>query len=127
MSRVLVIDDCPDTVRSLSLLLQHWGHDAQHALDGDSALREAASFHPEAVVLDLGLPRVSGHEVARQLLEASRPGRPLLVALTGFADEHHRQRAREVGFDFYLVKPAAPDVLREALEAARGDHLPAND
>lgn len=118
MSRVLVVDDCPDTALSLSRVLRVWGHDARHALDGDSALEQASYFRPEAVVLDLGLPRNGGDVVARRLLEASRPARPVLVALTGYSDSCHRRRAWEAGFDFYLVKPAVLPLLRAALETA---------
>jgi DNA-binding response OmpR family regulator len=117
MCRVLVVDDCRDTAVSLSLLLGHWGHDVRHALDGDSALAEADRFHPHAVVLDLAMPEMGGDEVARRLRERSRPCRPVLVALTGFTDARHRALAGAAGFDYYLIKPAAPESLRAAIGA----------
>jgi CheY-like chemotaxis protein len=117
MSRVLVVDDCPDNAQSLSRLLRRWGHDAVCASDADSALLAAVAHRPEAALLDLGLPGAGGDVVARRLLALPGP-RPLLLALTGYADEHHRGLAREAGFDAYLVKPVAPDLLRRVLEAA---------
>jgi CheY-like chemotaxis protein len=93
--RVLVVDDNVDSAQSMSLLL---------ALEG---------FQPEVVLLDLGLPRFSGFEVARRLRAAPSGASVLLVAVSGYGRERDRQAAREAGFDLHLTKPADPDeVLR---------------
>jgi PAS domain S-box-containing protein len=100
--RVLLVDDNTDAVECLAILLQTQGHEVRTAADGPAALREAAAFRPEVVILDLGLPGMDGLEVARQLRQA---GPVRLVALTGYAHEDDVRRAREAGFDAHLVKP----------------------
>jgi CheY-like chemotaxis protein len=67
MLRVLVVDDCPDTVTSLQLLLRSWGHEARVATDGLTALDLADAFRPDVVVLDIALPGMDGYEVAKRL------------------------------------------------------------
>src|SRR3954454_1059540 len=75
--RVLVVDDYPDTRQSLRLLLRSWGHTVREAPNGTQALREAETFQPEVVVLDIAMPGLSGYEVARQLQDTASPPRPL--------------------------------------------------
>ena len=84
------------------------------APDGPKGLALAAEFHPEVVLLDIGLPGVDGYEVARRLRESPNPPR-LLVALTGYGNEEDRRRTREAGFDLHLTKPVAPQELRRIL------------
>lgn len=117
--RVLVVEDCPDTRDSLGMLLTCWGHQVDLAADGVTALATAALNPPDVVLLDIGLPGMSGWEVA-QHLRAAFTGRPVvLVALTGYGQEHDRQHARDVGCDLHLLKPVEPRVLEEFLEQAR--------
>ncbi len=113
--RVLVVDDNADTAESLALLLRVLGHEVRTAHDGPSALKVARREHPDVVLLDLGLPRLDGFEVARRLRweYADRP--LLLVALTGHGQEEDRRRCREAGFDHHLVKPAEPETLKHLL------------
>ena len=112
--RVLVVDDNADSAACLALLLGFQGYQVQIAPDGTQALALAGSFHPEVILLDLGLPDMDGHEVARRLRE--QEARPvLLIALTGYSSEQDRHEAKEAGFDHYLVKPADPEVLQELL------------
>jgi two-component system CheB/CheR fusion protein len=103
--RILVVDDSVDGAESLALLLRLAGHDVRSSYDGPGALEAAASFRPEVVFLDIGLPGMNGYDTARQL--RSRPGmeKSLLVALTGYGREDDRRRAWEAGFDHHLVKP----------------------
>jgi CheY-like chemotaxis protein/anti-sigma regulatory factor (Ser/Thr protein kinase) len=102
--RILVADDNRDSADSLVALLQLAGHEAHAAYDGASAVDAAAQLVPDIVLLDLGMPRVSGHEAARRIREGpARAAR--LVALTGWGDERTRQRTREEGFDAHLTKP----------------------
>jgi CheY-like chemotaxis protein len=101
--RVLVVDDDPDTVTSLGMLLRHWGHEVITAGDGPSALEAARRSCPDVVLLDIRLPGMDGYEVARQLRRQGFGQR--LIALTGFGREVDRQRAWAAGFDYHLVKP----------------------
>ena len=85
------------------------GHITQVANDGPEALRVAAVFRPEIVLLDIGLPGMDGYEVARRLREVQPPLR--LIALTGYNEEADFDRTADAGFDAYLVKPVALDKL----------------
>lgn len=109
--RVLVVDDNVDAARSLQLLLSHLGHQVDVAFDGPSALHAARKAAPDIVLLDLTMPGMSGHDVARQLRQflgnAVR-----LVALTGFGSEDDRRLAMEAGFDQHIVKPIDIAVLK---------------
>lgn len=113
--KVLVVDDNVDSAQSMSLLLGLEGYAVECAYDGEEALARAESFMPEVVLLDLGLPRISGYEVATRLrANAQSTGQPLLlVAVSGYGRDQDRKAAREAGFDLHLTKPADPDeVLR---------------
>ncbi len=85
------------------------------AHDGPAALEAASAFRPEVVLLDIGLPRMSGHEVAARLLRQPHAGRRLLVAMTGYGQDEDRRRSHEAGFDHHLVKPVDPQTLRDLL------------
>lgn len=114
--RVLVVDDNHDAADSLAMLLRLAGHDVRTAYNGSAALELSASFGPEAVVLDIGLPGMNGYELARRFRTYAAP--PLLIALTGYGQEEHRQRAEEAGFDHHLVKPPDLERLQRILRAA---------
>jgi DNA-binding response OmpR family regulator len=114
--RVLVAEDNADAAASLALLLRQDGHEVRVAGTGPAALAAARAEPTDAVLLDLGLPGLSGLEVARELRGGRRRGVPLLVAVTGHGREEDRQMAREAGIDVFLVKPVAPGELRELLE-----------
>lgn len=110
--RVLVVDDNRDAADSLSLLLSMSGHEVRTTYDGPSALDSARKVPPEVVFLDIGLPGMDGHEVARELRQMlGREGGPVLVALTGYGQEEDRRRSSEAGFDHHFVKPVDIDVL----------------
>jgi CheY-like chemotaxis protein len=113
--RVLIVDDNVDAAEMLALWLRTEGHEVCTAHDGARALQEAQAFGPEVVFLDIGLPRMDGYEVARQLRQLAGPKRPLLVALTGYGQDEDRRRAEEAGFNAHLVKPADPAALQELL------------
>jgi two-component system CheB/CheR fusion protein len=127
--RVLVVDDSPDFCYSTSLLLRLWGHDVTVASDGAAALELASSYRPDVVLLDLGLPYMDGYEVARRLRSMDVPP-PFLVSLSGYGNEEYTRRARDVGCDVCLVKPADPDALQQLLasrqQAARKVHQTCN-
>jgi CheY-like chemotaxis protein len=90
-------------------------HEVRTAFDGASGLRLAEEFRPEAVLLDLGMPRMNGYEAARRLRELPATCSALLVAVTGLGQEEDRSRAVEAGFDHYLTKPADPHAVQELL------------
>src|SRR5262245_26277347 len=103
--RVLVVDDNRDAADSLGLLLRLWGYDCRVADDGAAGLEMARAYRPDCLVLDLGMPRLDGYGLAEQLRHEPGLERTKLVALTAYSDEDRVRRAREVGFDFHLVKP----------------------
>jgi PAS domain S-box-containing protein len=115
--RVLVVDDNRDSAESMEHLLRMWGHDVRTAFDGPTALFTAADFIPDVVLLDLGLPRMDGYEVAQRLRGETGLRDVVLVAMTGYGQEEDRRRTQGAGFAHHLVKPADPGLLREVIAA----------
>jgi len=115
--RVLVVEDNPDTRESLRSLLRGWGHEVEVAGDGAQGLAKALGWRPEVAVLDIGLPRLDGYEVARRVRPAVG-GEVRLIALTGRGAAEARQRAFAAGFDHHLTKPADPEELRQLVATA---------
>jgi CheY-like chemotaxis protein len=113
--RILVVDDNRDSAESLARLLQMFNHEAQTAYDGPSALQAVDSFHPDVIVLDIGMPGMDGYEVARRLRLQPRPARLLIIALTGYGTDADRQRCYEAGIDHHLTKPARLEALQALL------------
>jgi signal transduction histidine kinase/CheY-like chemotaxis protein len=113
--RILLVDDNVDAAESLRLILELEGHEVRVAHDGATALRAAADFPPEIVLLDIGLPRMDGCEVARRLRERPEMAKALLIAVTGYGQDEDRRRCREAGFNAHLVKPVDLDALRASL------------
>ncbi|MFC5479349.1 MASE4 domain-containing protein [Massilia suwonensis] len=103
--RVLVVDDNRDAATSMVALLQAAGHQVREAHDGKEGLRLAFEFEPEVVLLDLGMPGMSGFDVARELRERTAQAAPRIIAVTGWGQESDRRLTREAGFDFHLTKP----------------------
>ena len=120
LRRVLVVDDNRDSAESLALLLKVTGHDVRTAHNGPSALERARVFQPEVVLLDIGLPGMSGYEVANRLREEPGLAEVVLVALTGYGQEEDRRRSEAAGFLAHLVKPLDLSTLNNLL--ARPDH-----
>ncbi|HZT81667.1 MAG TPA: ATP-binding protein [Gemmataceae bacterium] len=118
--RVLVVEDNRDAADSLAVLLRLAGHEVRVAYDGPSALAEAPRFRPDVILLDIGLPRLDGCEVARQLRRQTGLQDVLLVALTGFGQEQDRRRSREAGFDAHFVKPVDFAALQAVLARPPG-------
>lgn len=117
--RVLVVDDNIDAAQSLATILQFEGCDTQIAHDGEAALDLARSFLPDAVVLDIGLPQISGYEICRRMRQQPWGRDMVIIALTGWGQDEHRRRSHEAGFDHHLVKPVDPTLLSELLLAMR--------
>jgi PAS domain S-box-containing protein len=103
--RVLVVDDNVDTVESLSILLEMAGHEVRSAHSGPDAIEAADDFSPHAVLLDIGLPGLSGYEVARRLRDNPRLAGAALFAVSGYGQDEDRHRSKEAGFDRHLLKP----------------------
>jgi CheY-like chemotaxis protein len=113
--RVLIADDNLDAAESLQLWLQLSGHDVQIAKNGPEALNIAAEFRPEVALLDLGMPGLSGFEVARRIREAPWGGGIVLVALTGWGQDEDRRKSADAGFDHHVTKPIAPDAIESLI------------
>ncbi|HEY0481158.1 MAG TPA: response regulator [Kofleriaceae bacterium] len=116
--RVLVVDDYPDSAETTCTLLAMLGHECRFAVCGKDALIEAATFEPDIAILDIGLPDLSGFELAAAL-RAQLAGKPLyLAAVTGWGQPEDRARAFAAGFDEHFLKPADRRTLTAILEHA---------
>jgi PAS domain S-box-containing protein len=113
--RVLVVDDNEDSAASLGTLLRSLGMDVQTSHDGTTALKMIDEYHPDLVLLDIGMPGMDGFEVARRIRARPDNQRLKLVALTGWGQDTDRARTQEAGFDHHLVKPAQATVLQSLL------------
>ncbi len=103
--RILIVDDNADAANSLSELLKMDGHETLPAFSAEEALSFADVFNPEIVLLDIGLPRMDGYEVAKRLRLSPLHSRTTLIALTGYGQQEDLDRAQAAGFDAHLVKP----------------------
>ena len=103
--RVLVVDDNVDMAEGMALLLKDAGHDARTIHEGPTALQAALDYRPHVVLLDIGLPGLSGYEVARRMRNQQDLQSAVLIAVTGYGQEADRQTSLEAGFDYHLVKP----------------------
>jgi CheY-like chemotaxis protein len=113
--RILVVDDNRDTADALAWLLQSIGHEARTAYDGPSALLAVERHSPEVVIQDLGMPDMSGYEIARRMRQLSGARHALLVAVTGGRRADALCIAKEAGFDRLLLKPVGLEALEEVL------------
>jgi CheY-like chemotaxis protein/two-component sensor histidine kinase len=109
--RILIVDDNIDAAESLSLLLSVAGHETEVCHDGESALHAAERLRPDMILLDIGLPGLSGLDVCRQVRTKSWGQETMVIALTGWGQELNRRQSEEAGFDHHLVKPVDYDVL----------------
>jgi PAS domain S-box-containing protein len=121
LRRVLVVDDNHDAADSLGMLLQFLGAETMTVHDGRSCLDAVQTFRPAVVLLDVGMPGMSGLEVARRLREDPGLRETTLVALTGWGQRDDRRRTREAGFDYHLVKPADLATLQSILALRDGE------
>jgi signal transduction histidine kinase len=113
--RILAVDDNRDAADSLALMLQMMGHETHTAYDGLEAVQAAATFRPELVLLDIGLPNMNGYDVARQIRQQPWGNGLALIALTGWGQEEDKRRAFEAGFDHHLTKPVEAAALERLL------------
>lgn len=122
--RVLVVDDNRDAAETLAMLLQTTGHDVHVTYDGASALELASDVQPDVVLLDIGLPRMDGYEVARRLRRLPGLDKMILIALTGYGQEEDRRRSRVAGFDSHLVKPVDLNTLQALVSCSEPTAVP---
>jgi two-component system CheB/CheR fusion protein len=113
--RVLIAEDNEDSAISLGMLLRLYGFDVELAADGPSALRAMQANPPDVVLLDIGLPKMNGWQVAKYIREQCTYKRPLIIAVTGYGSPADQLRSQEAGIDFHLVKPVDPEELRHIL------------
>ena len=114
-SRILIVEENRDAAHTLGMVCEQMGHQCSYAYDGIAAVEMARRVHPNVVLLDIGLPRLDGFEVAHQLRADPSLRGVLIIAVTGSAREEDRTRALEIGIDYYLVKPADPRFLESLL------------
>ena len=114
--RFLVVDDNIDSAESLSLLLQLMGNNVSSAFDGEQALEMANELKPDVVLLDIGLPKLDGYEVARRIRLEPWGHNAILIAITGWGQAEDKALSRQAGFDHHLVKPVDPDALLDFIQ-----------
>jgi PAS domain S-box-containing protein len=117
--RVIVADDNKDAADALAMLLELSGHEVRVAHGGRAALSLAQTFRPDVAILDIGMPDLSGYDVAAQLRREPWGGAIVLIALTGWGRDDDRQRAASVGFDQHMTKPVNPEKLEAFLAQCR--------
>jgi CheY-like chemotaxis protein/two-component sensor histidine kinase len=115
--RVLIVDDNRDSTLLLSHLLEASGHTVEQAFDGPAALEAAAAFRPDAILLDIGLPKLDGYQVAKRLRRQPGMEDVLLIAISGYCQDEDRARSRQAGFDHHLAKPPDRQALLQLLAA----------
>jgi CheY-like chemotaxis protein len=117
---VLVVEDNDDAREMLVTLLRIDGHEVFEAADGEAGLEALLELRPDVAFIDVGLPKLSGFEVAERA-RAANVDRSMLVAITGYALAEDRRRAEAAGFDIHLAKPVDPRAILEILEREPGE------
>jgi CheY-like chemotaxis protein len=118
--RVLIADDNVEAAQALGTALAMAGHEVRTASNGEGALQAAASFVPDVVLLDIGMPGLSGYDVARRLRQEPSLCAAYLVALTGWGSREDQQRALQAGFDVHVTKPASAEHIEYLIAGCRG-------
>ncbi|WP_435022346.1 response regulator [Tundrisphaera sp. TA3] len=113
--KILIVDDNVDTARGMARLMKLLGHEVATAHDGLEAIEVARQFLPRFIMLDIGLPGMSGYEVAAKLRREPCGSDALIVAVSGYGQDEDRRRSREAGFDYHLTKPVDHDALLQLL------------
>ena len=113
--KILVVDDNRDLAYGMGALLTGYGHDVRYAYDGKTAVLEARGFEPDIVFCDIGLPGMSGHEVAKAIRADIEQKTPFLVAVTGWGNQEDRRMSLEAGFDLHHTKPMSVEQISQVL------------
>ena len=119
--RILVTDDNEACALTMMWMLEILGHTLQMTLDGPAAIELAKSFHPEIVILDIGMPGMTGYEVCQIMHKEPVLQNTIFIALTGWDGKEHRGRTKEAGFDYHLVKPLDMEALKKILSGLDKD------
>ena len=114
--RVLIVDDCHDAADSLHILMGLWGHESQVAYGGTTALTLSREFSPDVVLLDLGMPGLSGWQLARLMRQQEETAMSLILAITGYGRGEDYHQSQEAGCDYHLLKPVDPQLLYRLLD-----------
>jgi CheY-like chemotaxis protein len=117
--KVLVVDDGRNAADILAMFFEMEGHRVSVAYEGFSAIKEAANFRPQLILMDIGMPGLDGLEAARCIRHHEQERRIVMVALSGFDQESHRQESARAGFDDHLAKPVGPNELRALIQRYR--------
>lgn len=113
--RILIVDDNVDSAESMAVLLRLEGHEALTLHEGERVVAAAREFRPDVILLDIGLPGISGYDVARALRGDPEVGAVRLIAVSGYGRAEDRERARAAGFDEHLLKPVDFSALHDAI------------
>jgi signal transduction histidine kinase/ActR/RegA family two-component response regulator len=119
--KILVVEDNPDAAATLRDFLELSGHEVELAISGTDGVQAARDFHPEVVLCDLGLPGMTGYEVATALRKDPSTRSAKLIAVTGYGRDEDRRRSKEAGFDLHLTKPVDPVKLKALLQEQNGN------
>ncbi len=122
--RILLVEDFPDCAAITAVVLQQYGHDVRTVRDGPTAFAACRQERPDAVLLDIGLPGMSGYDVAKQLRDEFGAATPTLIAITGYGRRSDRNQSAAAGIDVHLVKPVDWAELNSILDAL--EQLPAD-
>ena len=114
--RIMVADDNVDAASTLGTLLEIMGHEVRIVHDGKAAVEAAAAFSPDVVLLDIGMPHLNGYEACSGIRMQSSNKDLLIVALTGWTGDNMKERARQAGFDYYLIKPVEIAAIENLLQ-----------
>ena len=125
--RILIADDERDQVATLALLLMDEGHEVREVYRGSEVLRLMQDFDPDVALVDIGMPAMSGYDVAREVRKAYGNARPLLIAVTGWKQSSDKILARLAGFDHHLPKPFETGDLLKLLEPLVSGSSPGSD
>jgi CheY-like chemotaxis protein len=116
--RILIVEDNQDSALSLKMLLEVLGHVVDVVHDGEEAIASAAALRPNVILMDIGLPGLSGYDAARRIRSDCKGSPLVIIALTGWGQEEDRRRSADAGIDHHLVKPLDLAKLRQILASA---------
>jgi CheY-like chemotaxis protein len=121
--RIVVADDDRDAVLTLAAVLEHEGHEVREVYRGSEVLRMVRDFDPDVALIDIGMPGMTGYDVARELRQLFGKTRPMLVAVTGWKKSSDRMLAKMAGFDHHLAKPFETGELLALLAQVPADQV----
>jgi len=122
--RVLVVDDNVDSAETVGFVLRRLGHQTRTEYDGAAAIAAADAFRPDLILLDIGLPGMSGHEVAREIRQTPWGGTTTIIAVSGWGEESDRKQSREAGFDHHVTKPLDYEGVQRILTTLESSRPP---